>query len=410
MLPLFILPLIRRLNQRQHQRPTTSRGLSALLSLPAYLALLLWPLALLILSLRLKQLNREHHIQPHSILQGRDFDFDFRFPHAPPRQPGENTSIEPMGFSVWAGISIIVYSLTSHHDTFYFLTSLKRPSSTAVAGNMIGSSRTSRAVSGSSTSGGKGVEGRRNQWPLACALGVGGSTVIQLGWGLVGYLGIENGGTEGNVLSSDRLPLLDGWTICVRTLVLFAILAQLESSLKTAYGRIDKVFDLILGTTQSNQENLNGFRRRTYSRARREDLQEQVKGWTWREGLVRLIVWFVVSVFSVIVCGWGEEGEGLVSLAEIAGAILSTFLAFIAPAFFFIALFHLRTPRSIFTSDPSLPQFTNDTLLMRKERQVQRKLSGRRVWQDVLTFGGLLPFGLVVLVRGCVALAGKEGV
>lgn len=45
---------------------------------------------------------------------------------------------------------------------------------------------------------------------------------------------------------------------------------------------------------------------------------------------------------------------------------------------------------------------------MRKEREVQRRLSGRRIWQDVLVFGGLLPFGTVVLIRGCIAMAIKQ--
>ena len=45
---------------------------------------------------------------------------------------------------------------------------------------------------------------------------------------------------------------------------------------------------------------------------------------------------------------------------------------------------------------------------MRKEREVQRKLSGRRVWQDVGVFGALLPFGVVLLARGTIALFRKE--
>lgn len=55
-------------------------------------------------------------------------------------------------------------------------------------------------------------------------------------------------------------------------------------------------------------------------------------------------------------------------------------------------------------TDPSAA----DTLLLRKEREVQRRLSGRRIWQDVLTFGGLLPFGTIVFVRGIIALVTKE--
>lgn len=124
----------------------------------------------------------------------------------------------------------------------------------------------------------------------------------------------------------------------------------------------------------------------------------------------------------------GQSGEGMISVAEIVGCSINAFLGFLAPctflsslhlplfanlfsyslthftALFFIVLFHLRKPRSIFITDPNGPAFVTDTLLMRKEREVQRRLSGRRIWQDVLVFGGLLPFGLVVLLRGGVVL------
>lgn len=92
-------------------------------------------------------------------------------------------------------------------------------------------------------------------------------------------------------------------------------------------------------------------------------------------------------------------------MAEVVGCTISSWLGFLAPSLFFIVLFHLRKPRSIFVTDPNAPGFAADTLLMRKEREVQRRLSGRRIWQDVLVFGGLLPFGVLLILRGCLALS-----
>uniref|UniRef100_V5GM15 Amino acid transporter transmembrane domain-containing protein n=2 Tax=Kalmanozyma brasiliensis (strain GHG001) TaxID=1365824 RepID=V5GM15_KALBG len=43
-------------------------------------------------------------------------------------------------------------------------------------------------------------------------------------------------------------------------------------------------------------------------------------------------------------------------------------------------------------------------LLARKERQLQKKTRGRRIWQDIVVFAGVLPFGFALLVLGAVEL------
>lgn len=376
MVPLVILPLTRRNTVRRRGSFTASTTFSRL---PSTITFVSWPLALLILGVRLKSLNQ---LSPPTTIYARD-------------QPNQGTA---MGLSVWSGIAILVFSLSAHQDTFRYITSLARPPSTATRSTRnlsVGraSSETSAAA--------EFAEGRRNQWPLATALGVGGCSLTQMGWGLVGYLGIEGGGREGNIFASDKLPRDDPWLFTVRLLVLLAIVVGLEGSLETAYGRMRKA----LGTASLPLPKSPSDRRKSY---RAGGSEEDGGSWDWRTALARILVWFVVAGIAVVVTAGGEEGEGLVSVAEIAGCIGSTLLGFLLPSLFFIALFHLRQPRSIFVSDPSAPAFAADTLLMRKEREVQRRLSGRRIWQDVLVFGGLLPFGTVVLVRGVIALATKE--
>ena len=87
-------------------------------------------------------------------------------------------------------------------------------------------------------------------------------------------------------------------------------------------------------------------------------------------------------------------------------------------AILFIILFHLRRPLSIIfpsqTAQTNLPPpdtpalssnpFTPspaqimDALLAKKERQLQKRRTGRRIWQDAVVFFGVLPTGVIVCV------------
>lgn len=334
LLPLVFLPLIRA--QLRRRPGTTHSAVSALLRLPAWLALLLWPLALLILGVRIKQLNVDHP-DPGWSPHVRDLTFP------PPPPPGDSGSAgEAMGLSIWGGelssptsqgdgtltatrtgISLVVFSLSCHHDAFKFFSSLARPPST--------STRRHESLPSSEQPSPSTAEGRRNQWPLACAMGVAGATLIQLGWGLVGYLGLPNGGREGNLLASPALPRGDPWLILVRWLVLLAIVAQIESNLGSAYVRMGKAIELVAGKSSGGAGEASERRRSSYVRVAGGQAPEVAKSWDWRSGLARVAVWLVVAGLSVLVCSWGESGEGLVSVAEMGGAILSSLTGFLIP-------------------------------------------------------------------------------
>lgn len=306
MVPLVILPLTRRNTVRRRGSFTASTTFSRL---PSTITFVSWPLALLILGVRLKSLNQ---LSPPTTIYARD-------------QPNQGTA---MGLSVWSGIAILVFSLSAHQDTFRYITSLARPPSTATRSTRnlsVGraSSETSAAA--------EFAEGRRNQWPLATALGVGGCSLTQMGWGLVGYLGIEGGGREGNIFASDKLPRDDPWLFTVRLLVLLAIVVGLEGSLETAYGRMRKA----LGTASLPLPKSPSDRRKSY---RAGGSEEDGGSWDWRTALARILVWFVVAGIAVVVTAGGEEGEGLVSVAEIAGCIGSTLLGFLLPCTFYFCL------------------------------------------------------------------------
>ncbi|CAO1614329.1 unnamed protein product [Jaminaea pallidilutea] len=44
-------------------------------------------------------------------------------------------------------------------------------------------------------------------------------------------------------------------------------------------------------------------------------------------------------------------------------------------------------------------------LLARKERQLQKRTKGRRLWQDILVLAAVLPFGMLLLIMGAIELA-----
>ncbi|KAK4688254.1 hypothetical protein P7C73_g1853, partial [Tremellales sp. Uapishka_1] len=81
-------------------------------------------------------------------------------------------------------------------------------------------------------------------------------------------------------------------------------------------------------------------------------------------------------------------------------------------ALFFIITFHLRSPLAIvFPSAAAPPPPTNghnrtnslqdpstDVLLARKERQLQKRRLGRRLWQDLIVYVGILPVGSVTIL------------
>lgn len=125
------------------------------------------------------------------------------------------------------------------------------------------------------------------------------------------YLLLPNGGREGNLLASPHLPIEDPWLALVRWLVFTATIAQLEGSLGGAYGRVARGIEVVAG--------------------RRGSGEQEGEKWDWRAGVARSAVWVVVSAVGWVVCGWGEKGEGMVSMAEMAGALLCSLTGFLIP-------------------------------------------------------------------------------
>jgi len=109
------------------------------------------------------------------------------------------------------------------------------------------------------------------------------------------------------------------------------------------------------------------------------------------------------------------------------------YLAEIFVALFFIVTFHVRSPLAIVfpstaskddvdgeqappapartlrvSQNPadSLTDPSTDVLLARKERQLQKRRLGRRLWQDLIVYVGILPVGCVTLAWTLGALVG----
>ncbi|GAA5903064.1 hypothetical protein JCM5296_001727 [Sporobolomyces johnsonii] len=402
---------------------------TALLRLPAYsLSFLTWPLALLILGVRLKRLNRDA-LTLSSLLELSNSKLGDRLPVLDPT--------DDEGASLWPAILLTFSALSStSHETFYYLTSLARPSSTATRQreqqqhpSTLSFTAAAADESGPSTTATTAAahdkEGKRNQYPLAIAIGLFLAFLIELGWALVGTLGVTSSSPSqgeqprapsGNFLSDPRLPRGDGWLGLVRVLVLVGIWGQLEGHARVGIKRVRRGIQFFLRRSAAASSAGSG--------SGSAGLGEAAQRWL-KPAVARSVVWVLVAALSLVVVAVpvpgrkggsgggsgrdpevGGHGEGLVYLAEWSGVVLGGLGSCLVPAIAYLVLFHLRRPRSIFTSDPRSPHFSADALLQRKEREVQRRLSGRRVWTDVGVFGVLGPVGVVVLVRGVVALVG----
>ncbi|GAA5919866.1 hypothetical protein JCM6882_006829, partial [Rhodosporidiobolus microsporus] len=423
---------------------------TALLRLPAYaLALIAWPLALVILGVRLKRLNRDASAASSlsslslSSLALNSSASSLPLPRAAAVLPSHlfpNPTDPQTGATLWPAILLPFAALLgAAHETFFYFTSLARPSSTSTArvAARRGTSFSGEVPAGEGGLGaggaggaGKRDEGKRNQYPLAIAVGLFGSFLIHLGWALVGALGPSSALSPSpsdppgepvptlptpNFLSDPRLPRSDFFLNLARLLVLVGILSQLQSHARFGIGRARRAVAFLV--PPKGQGGAGG--------------RAGVRG--WRDLVARVGVWAAVAGLGVLVVsipklgggvggGGGENGggegegggagegevgghgSGLVYAVQWWAVVGGGLGACLGPALAYLTLFHLRPPRTIFTSSPSSPSFTSDALLVRKERAIQRKLSGRRVWSDVGVFGALGPVGVVLVGRGVWAL------
>ncbi|KAJ9123916.1 hypothetical protein QFC22_000706 [Naganishia vaughanmartiniae] len=158
-----------------------------------------------------------------------------------------------------------------------------------------------------------------------------------------------------------------------------------------------------------------------------------------REGRAKAQRW-LSACFWLVVTGIACFGGDFANRLEWLGAACILSVGWLLPAILFIKTFHLANPLSIvFPSeknpyqvvpdsglamlDVNGPEDTplqdrdttvnlggpdmmqdpsTDLLLARKERQLQKRRSGRRMWQDLIVFLGILPMG-VFTVFWCVA-------
>ncbi|KAH9472342.1 hypothetical protein Pst134EA_002964 [Puccinia striiformis f. sp. tritici] len=300
---------------------------------------------------------------------------------------------------------------------------------------------------------------RRYSWESAALLGVSYSTLICLSWGLVGYLGMEHGGYEVNFLAS--LPSNDPWISSSRVLLLVVLIPSIPLSLRPATTALFHLLRIpgVIHTASSRRKKL---RRRGGKTGRSmgtewddEDEDEPLVGSkVWMARLVTIAIWIAVSV-GAIRLGGSNGGEG--STIEILGCVGSTIIAGLIPSTFWIVLFHIRKARPILNiqphnssrpssrtsllsgadnsihrpgarsrnsaNNPNSPQHLYhqpqeqqqqhrsdpDQLLAIKEAQLQKRLSGRRIWQDIGIFGLLIPFCVVVLLKGLIAVFHETG-
>lgn len=203
----------------------------------------------------------------------------------------------------------------------------------------------------------------------------------------------------------DQLPRDDGWTNFARVLMYLLVLASIGSWLVRGRDSVLVALDVDGGDR-------------------------------YRAGkFVGAGIWAVVVAFAAL-------GGVVADKIELLGVIATLAIGWLMPckwtrrhslhvrdrklttALFFIITFHVRSPLAIiFPShappppDPSAlagghqrtPSLTNpaaDVLLARKERQLQKRRQGRRLWQDLIVYVGILPVGIVTLFWSVGSLVG----
>jgi hypothetical protein len=144
-----------------------------------------------------------------------------------------------------------------------------------------------------------------------------------------------------------------------------------------------------------------------------------------REGRQKAARWvglglWVIVVFVACLGGWIAEKVEL--LGVMAALAIGWFLpcksrtgSHLTLALFFIITFHVRSPLAIVLAtkptepapsrrtlghgrSDSLTDPSTDALLARKEQQLQKRRTGRRLWQDLIVYVGIMPVGSLSIV------------
>lgn len=178
-----------------------------------------------------------------------------------------------------------------------------------------------------------------------------------------------------------QLPPDDGWTNVARVLMAIIVLGSTTSWLLRGRDCVLAALDV--------------------------DRGESIKAGRW----VGLSMWAAVVAIAAL-------GGVVADKVELLGVMATLAVGWLLPSLFFIITFHVRSPLSIIfprgapppPEEPlagpsnghmrtaSLDDPATDVLLARKERQLQKRRLGRRLWQDMVVYVGILPVGCVTLV------------
>ncbi|WWC57955.1 uncharacterized protein I303_100490 [Kwoniella dejecticola CBS 10117] len=251
---------------------------------------------------------------------------------------------------------------------------------------------------------------KSTSFPIPCLLASSLILILCLPLALVPYYLLPPLDTSTPIISSPttpsgvfaRLPADDGWVNVSRILMCIVILGS--TNMWILRGR-----DTILSSMGIDQG-------------------ERLKAGKW----VGIVIWLVTVLFACI-SGWVTEK------IELLGVLAVLAIGWFLPSLFFIITFHVRSPLSIIfpsrnnsnqaqqssssdhqngTGPPrrningnaghghghghdrtnSLNDPSTDALLARKERQLQKRRLGRRLWQDLIVYIGILPTGVVCIV------------
>ncbi|WVR03319.1 hypothetical protein IAU60_000310 [Kwoniella sp. DSM 27419] len=232
------------------------------------------------------------------------------------------------------------------------------------------------------------IRNKRSSFPIPCLITAASILALCLPLALVPYyllpaldVDAPTPTTPSGVFG--RLPPDDGWVNLARVLMCAVALGS------------------------SNMWILRG--RDTILKAMGVDHGEREKAGRW----VGVAMWSVM-VLLACVGGW------LAEKVELLGVLAILAIGWFLPSLFFIITFHVRSPLSIiFPStnrqpDPgsapvtparrgghnrtdSLNDPTTDALLAKKEQQLQKRRLGRRLWQDLIVYVGILPVGCITI-------------
>jgi hypothetical protein len=408
---------------------------------------LLYPVILLILGVSLKNLQDYP-----SLLKPEHGHLKFHKPSystAPLRTP-----------TLWSGVSILFLLCASAHSrTFAVCRAMKRRQSlpgSASAPDGEASSSGLGLGSGAGAGQRSGLQRlvQTHRWESATLLSACLTAGMMVPFGTIGYMSLLV--IRPNVF--EALPRDHAWFNVARALTLASVLLLLHENASYAKeaGRgalallrkgVMALFGATAGgnTARRKRRNSGGHRRRESAHAlagagdgsdsEQEHEPEEDGGDDEVEAghglggaglmsrvklaeamLAAGLIWGAVIALACTIRDLGE-------IAEIVGCFGAAILAFILPgpfsfpahhlctaradcasvtmtAVFHIVLFHLLKPRTIFLTTTSSPQIQSDVLLLNKERQLQRRLMGKRLGMDLGAFGVLLPLGIVGLARG----------